>query len=84
MMGRWPWAPGLCSRGAVGEGLLSLKSPSRNMHKSEIVQGESLSVQEEREKKSKNGFKMNEGGWGVGRFQRETVKGGKVRFFFFF
>lgn len=29
----WPWVPGLCRRGAAGEGLVTLKSPSRNMHK---------------------------------------------------
>lgn len=53
MMGQWLWAPRLCRRGATGEGLVSLKSPSRNMHKSELVQRESLSVQEDGKKNPK-------------------------------
>lgn len=38
--------------------------------------GGRLSVRQEGE----NGFKVNEGSWGVGGFQKETVKGGQGRF----
>lgn len=51
-----------------------------NVYKFEMVRRENLKVREEEE----NGFKMNEGGWGVGWFQREIVKEGKSRFFWRF
>lgn len=67
------------SCGGAGVSVKTLLEPGAtpwNAHKSEMVRRENLKVREEEE----NGFKMNEGGWGVGWFQRETVKEGKSRF----
>lgn len=47
-----------------------------NIHKPEAGQREYLSIPEEDE----ISFKMNEERWEAGWFQRETAKGGKIRF----